>query len=786
MELKFQSPVRFSKTGQKTDSREKAVVDGSALDSWDHLNRFTSAVSDDGLQVSDYREMMRLDAQIAAAVNLKIMARLSSGWIVEPASDSPEDEKVATFINDQFNNMDGSFYKFLRDAMLSMAYGHTFHEIVLRPVINGEWDGYIGLRALKWKRPDQMRVRTDKFGNVTSVEQLVENEWKPLDHRYFCFHAWDHEGDYVGKSQLRAAYRWYKAKKLIDTFWNVYLEKYAMPTPIGKHPPGLDEASKQEMLRFITNVNGKRGAVFPKNWEVEFLEAMRSGGSSGYEEKVKYCDKMIARSLHIPTLLFDEGESGAYALGQQHAKNFEWVLEALGDEFASGLIQDQLIKFLVELNFDVDKLPTFRFKPFTPVELDKLAQAYSTLIDKGVVSHEESFIRERLELPPLEDGVDQPTPLGASPSTPPLEDGDGAHGDGDPMNRPETRKPEGSPVATKLSAWEGSEPIDVAEFASRTPRAASKFKHREVKVRLEDAEEEAVSSLASVAQEMHGSILRQLRGKKIVANRDLKAVEAMRIPAGSVKEFRNTVEQLYGNALHMGAQDAVDEIRRGGYKGDVPGSMGFNLSGEPVDDEWQFSQREIIDFWESKAPIQRELLRVYSREAFTVSGVFRDDVLEGAQRVIAKGLRRGASAAQIEADLSAFFGPYVGGSVSAKVVDPYRIRTIVRTSLSEAYNTGRMNVFRSPGIAEDIVAFSYSAILDRNTTPFCREWHGTVLRADDYRVSVFNPPNHFNCRSVWVPILRGETFTLTDDDGLSGRQPQDGFLGCAHERANKE
>lgn len=120
------------------------------------------------------------------------------------------------------------------------------------------------------------------------------------------------------------------------------------------------------------------------------------------------------------------------------------------------------------------------------------------------------------------------------------------------------------------------------------------------------------------------------------------------------------------------------------------------------------------------------------------------------------------------------------------LADPYRIETIVRTNLSEAYNTGRMNLFRHPSIRGHIAAFEYSAILDRNTTPFCREWHGTVLSSDDPRVQAFNPPNHFRCRSVWVPIMRGEEFTLTDPLGISGRQPQDGFLGCALDRAEKE
>lgn len=71
-------------------------------------------------------------------------------------------------------------------------------------------------------------------------------------------------------------------------------------------------------------------------------------------------------------------------------------------------------------------------------------------------------------------------------------------------------------------------------------------------------------------------------------------------------------------------------------------------------------------------------------------------------------------------------------------------------------NMGREVIFEK--YPEMIYAFQYSAILDGSTTQLCRSLDDMIVTANDPRRQKFNPPNHWNCRSIWVEILQEETY----------------------------
>ena len=70
-------------------------------------------------------------------------------------------------------------------------------------------------------------------------------------------------------------------------------------------------------------------------------------------------------------------------------------------------------------------------------------------------------------------------------------------------------------------------------------------------------------------------------------------------------------------------------------------------------------------------------------------------------------------------------------------------------------NMGREVIFEK--YPELIYAFQYSAILDGRTTPLCQSLEDMIVTADDPRRAIYTPPNHWNCRSIWVEILQEET-----------------------------
>jgi uncharacterized protein with gpF-like domain len=57
-----------------------------------------------------------------------------------------------------------------------------------------------------------------------------------------------------------------------------------------------------------------------------------------------------------------------------------------------------------------------------------------------------------------------------------------------------------------------------------------------------------------------------------------------------------------------------------------------------------------------------------------------------------------------------------------------------------------------PELGDFVEGLEYSAILDSRTTEVCKSLNGRQYKKDDSVWNSITPPNHFNCRSVLIPI----------------------------------
>ncbi|MCU5407949.1 phage head morphogenesis protein [Bacillus cereus] len=99
--------------------------------------------------------------------------------------------------------------------------------------------------------------------------------------------------------------------------------------------------------------------------------------------------------------------------------------------------------------------------------------------------------------------------------------------------------------------------------------------------------------------------------------------------------------------------------------------------------------------------------------------------------------------------------------------------TIVRTEMSKMYNAGRLARYTAPENEGFVVALQYDAIIDTRTTHICQHLDGRVIAIDRMDLIMeYSPPNHFQCRSVWLPVTKFETWR---DDWSTEVEPERGF-----------
>lgn len=88
---------------------------------------------------------------------------------------------------------------------------------------------------------------------------------------------------------------------------------------------------------------------------------------------------------------------------------------------------------------------------------------------------------------------------------------------------------------------------------------------------------------------------------------------------------------------------------------------------------------------------------------------------------------------------------------------PVRTEIIARTESNKAFNWGRR--YKYDG-SKALAGYRYSAILDGKTTELCQSLHGHSWEKDDPELDDHTPPNHYQCRSVLVPITKYVDYTF--------------------------
>ena len=61
-----------------------------------------------------------------------------------------------------------------------------------------------------------------------------------------------------------------------------------------------------------------------------------------------------------------------------------------------------------------------------------------------------------------------------------------------------------------------------------------------------------------------------------------------------------------------------------------------------------------------------------------------------------------------------------------------------------------------------MTGMEYSAVIDDRTTPVCEELDGKIFLMGSPELDRLTPPNHFNCRSVLVPVVVGDSYDEDD------------------------
>jgi SPP1 gp7 family putative phage head morphogenesis protein len=726
-----------------------------------------------------YKKMM-IDEQCKSVVRFRRDATTGREWFfnlpeTDELSDSEKQMRVDLFY-EIIEQMPGTLKPKLDGIMSAMQHGYSLTEKVFRQ-IEFEKKTWWGLKNLRTKDFSSFYFYLDEYGEMTKFEQLVDGMTQVLDIRDFIHHVQNSDvHEYYGQSELREAYRSYYSKDICIRFHNMYLERTAggfiWVQPSDKKILNVNSAEYNSLQTALQKIRNNTVMILPSGYTLNIQHPL---DTQAFERAISMHDKGIAKSLLMPNLLglSEQGNTGSYSQSKTQLEAFLWMLESERKSLEETL-NEQLFKQLGLINFGDNFYPTFEFKNLSFEQIKDLILTWQGLVGVRAVHNtpeDEAYIRNLLGFPELseeyingnESDEDEQDIGGASEIPEDDIDGNNDSGGGDSIGDggDNNGRPDKSSQNNRtLDETVMGDPITINN--QRFTKAVRRVDFANIDRSSTAIEFVAVDALGNAVADMTDSMIKILLEIDI-DNPDFKKINALKPNSSDKKEINKVITKTLKDTWGLGKIHAENEVKMAlGPKKTLLKRLNF-------------------------VALEEIAAEYFRTKSFGIAGDLSDKVTAVIRQSILNGIKNQKSIEQIRDDIYRKLGK--DGMLPADrfpeeyLIDAFedfnpehRLNTIIRTNSFEAINEGRKAYFQDPALGGFVEAYEYSAILDGRTTAICSSL-GNPDNPQTHAVGnpvwdSITPPNHFNCRSILVPLIRGDEW---QESGPPQVQPAEGF-----------
>lgn len=377
-----------------------------------------------------YEEMRRGNATIKAMLSSVKLPIASATWSVQPASDDPTDVEAAALVEANLTEV-LNFQSVLNEALTHLDFGFAvFEKCWGVEQIDGKWRVVLSKLAFRKQTTVYKWETEDGKPGITQMNAMGKTFSIPASKLLVITNAQEGE-NYEGVSILRPAYQsWYIINQLykIDAIGH---ERQALGVVDVQYPKGASDKDIRKVERLARNVRANEEAYIshPEGWSVGFMD-MKAHTLKDIGPSVSHHNRQITLSAMAQWLMIGaENGSGTRSAGEDQSSMFELANQAVANNIASDF-NSQVIKQLVDLNFNVSAYPRLVVSRVGRENLKELADTFKTLVDAGGITpyeQDEEFLRKLMHLPmPQEEneaktttnlstGEKKPTQTGSSP-----------------------------------------------------------------------------------------------------------------------------------------------------------------------------------------------------------------------------------------------------------------------------------------------------------------------------------------------------------------------------------
>jgi len=359
------------------------VTDGFFLENPDP----TILTESKGKGLKLYDEIDR-DAHAGSVLQTRYLSVSGEKWEINVPDDTPRSKEIGEFVTKVLK--DCNLMQAVQELMQAILYGYYVAEIIWE-----EKNKTIVPAKILAKHPRRFGFTKDRELRMYTKDSPREGEQLPI--RKFITFTFGASDNPYGKGLGQRIWWpvWFKKHGI--KFWLIFLDKFGMPTGVGKYPNGAEEKDKKTLLEAVDAIHSETGVTIPENMSIELLEASRSGKVT-YESLCEYMDLQISKAVLGQTLT-TEVKGGSLAASQTHDDVRHDIKEADAGLIASCL-NETLIPWLIDFNFTgVTAYPKFRYITEKEETLKDMADRDEVLVNKIGVLVDDDYWYDTYNLP---------------------------------------------------------------------------------------------------------------------------------------------------------------------------------------------------------------------------------------------------------------------------------------------------------------------------------------------------------------------------------------------------
>ena len=348
-----------------------------------------------------YKQMLNEDETVGAGLEY-----LSGRVVSRIGAYTHEDDDIKELVDKCIESVRGTMTEIRKEILRnSFAFGFSVAEFTIKNE-DGQWL----LSSMPVYDSTTIEFKMAKFpdnsyGVGTVVQKSTSGQDIEIPAGKCLIKTYGGGNTPYGQSLLRRCYRWWAFKRAVPKLWAVALERFGMPL---LHATAVDDKSGPALEEALNQIYSKAHVITPVGTTVNAVGTPGGNVSIGYITTEEFCDKMIYRSMFLPSLLGGGENGGSYSLGQVHLELFNATAAALAQEYIDAELE-QLWRPIIEWNFGPQEdYGDFQITDDIPTEEKKIiSDMLLNLANAGVLDPESDrgWMREMLSLPEPEEGA---------------------------------------------------------------------------------------------------------------------------------------------------------------------------------------------------------------------------------------------------------------------------------------------------------------------------------------------------------------------------------------------